>query len=176
MKRLCCLFLCGVLFLCACNSVPTEAPSELKIETEAPTEQNDETENNDPNSKGSADFWAGCDEGEDGTLYVYIKEGGEEFEEELTKIGYGCNKVVVSYVKYSQMDLLAQKEHLTERIQKAGKEISEIIIKCYAVMKMNGITVEVSEDNEEKKAKIRKLADDPEIVTVDELKDKWDLE
>ena len=164
MKRLCCLFLCGVLFLCACNSVPTEAPSELKIETEAPTEQNDETENNDPNSKGSADFWAGCDEGEDGTLYVYIKEGGEEFEEELTKIGYDYNKVDVSYVKYSQVDILTQYGHLKERIQNAGEEIYGIV-KAYGTG-FQGITVSVNENNEEKMAKIRALADDPEVVTV----------
>ena len=170
LKWLYCTLLIGLLFFSACGKTPTEAPTEQVTETEAPTEQTTEhnagTEDIGAFQKRAVDHYAGCYNDEDGALVVLIKEGGEEYEELIRKVGTGCDKVVVSYVKYSQMDLLEQKEHLTERIRNAGEEISGIITKCQVSIKMNGIFVEVNENNEEKMAKIRALADDPEAVAV----------
>jgi hypothetical protein len=98
-------------------------------------------------------------------MVVCIKEGGEEYEDLLAKgFSVGYDKVRVSYVKYSQVDILTQYGHLKERIQNAGEEIFGIV-KAYGTG-FQGIVVSVNENNEEKMAKIRALADDPEVVTV----------
>ena len=175
LKWLYCTLLIGLLFFSACGKTPTEAPTEQVTETEAPTEQTTEqnagTEDIGSYSKKAAQYFAGSYVDEDGALVVRIKFGGEAYEELLKKVyGSGYDKVRATYVKYSQVDITTQYAHLKERIQNAGEEISGIV-KAYG-SRADGICVYVIEDNEEKMAKIRALADDPEVVTVMYIEDE----
>ena len=141
--------------LCACRITPTEALTEPNITTEDIGSY----------SKKAAEYYAGRYIDEDGALVVCIKNGGEDYEELLKKVyGSGYDKVRAIYVKYSNVEIVTQYAHLKERIQNTGEEISGIV-KAYGTG-FQGITVTVNENNEEKMAKIRALADDPEIVSV----------
>ena len=160
-----CVILAGVLVFSACGKTPAEEPTEQNTDIEQTTEQNAGTEDIGSYSKRAAEYFAGRYVDEDGTLVLCIKNGGEEFEELLTKVyGSGYKNVRISYVKYSELDIIAQYAHLKERIQNAEEEISGIV-RSYGVGS-NGIAIGVNENNEEKMAKIRALADDPEVVTV----------
>ena len=193
-KILFCLLLLGLFVLASCGtsdsensknssseeSSTTESPVTEAVVTESPTIERESTENETTVSETTqseilkaVSYYGGRYIDTDGTLVICIKEGGEAYEERLTKgweVG-GYKKYRVEYVKYSETEMTAMagafRLRAEELMASDPETFSGIQITAYGYS-LKGIHLYLYPANVDEAAiaKLLALADDPDIVKI----------
>ena len=188
-----CLFLAGLLIFASCRTAEyttsestthesttvesatpekpvTESPVTEAVVTDSPTAESETTQSE---ILKAVSYYGGRYIDTDGTLVICIKEGGEAYEERLTKgweVG-GYKKYRVEYVKYSQTEMTAMAGNFylraTELMASDPETFSGIQITAYGYG-LQGIHLDLYPANVDEAAiaKLMALADDPDIVKI----------